>query len=150
MSKTILSAGVVVVHQIDGKWQFLLLRAFQYWDFPKGGVEEGEEPLQAAIREVEEETTITDLDFKWGKDYIETAPYNRGRKIARYYIAETLTTRITLPINPELGRPEHNEFRWVTCEDAEALVTQRVHRILLWATKKLDINQSNAEKPDKR
>ena len=52
---TDISAGVIVVrHQIDG-WNFLLLQSFGYWDFPKGGIEAGEESLQAAVREVEEE-----------------------------------------------------------------------------------------------
>jgi len=42
---------------------YLLLRAYNYWDFPKGVVEVDESPLQAAIREVEEETTLTGLRF---------------------------------------------------------------------------------------
>ena len=137
MPKIMLSAGVVVVHRDNDQWQFLLLRAYQYWDFPKGGVEEGETPLQGAIREVEEESTIADLQFKWGCDYIETEPYNRGKKVARYYLAETETTRVTLPVVPELGRAEHNEFRWVSIEEAKTLVTARVHRILLWARERL-------------
>ena len=72
-------------------WRFLLLRAFNHWDFPKGMVEAGEEPLAAAIREVREETLITDLQFAWGEVYTETGPYSRG-KVARYYIASTDTT----------------------------------------------------------
>ncbi|NPA94834.1 MAG: NUDIX domain-containing protein, partial [Thermodesulfobacteria bacterium] len=88
---------IVVRKDDDGQWKFLLLRAYGYWDFPKGIVEPGEDPVEAAKRETREETTITDLDFKWGYDFRETGPYNRGRKIARYYLAETKTKDISLP-----------------------------------------------------
>ena len=105
----VLSAGVVVTRGEGAQRRYLLLRAYRNWDFPKGVVEAGEDPLQAAIREVEEETSITDLVFNWGYDYRETPPYARG-KVARYYVAETQRLEIHLPVNPELGRPEHDEF----------------------------------------
>ena len=44
------SAGVVVVHFGEGAVQYLLLRAYKNWDFPKGLVEPGEGPLDAAVR----------------------------------------------------------------------------------------------------
>ena len=84
-------------------WRFLLLRAFNHWDFPKGMVETGEEPLAAAIREVREETLITDLQFVWGEVYTETGPYSRG-KVARYYMAQTNTADVTLTVIEALGR----------------------------------------------
>lgn len=115
---------------------FLLLRAYEYWDFPKGMVESGEAPLEGATREVEEETTITDLTFHWGKRYIETGPYNQG-KVARYYIAETRQIQVDLPINPEIGRPEHEEFKWVTFDEAKKMVTPRVAKVLRWARNSL-------------
>src|SRR5271170_8143150 len=93
---TRLSSGVVVVSVIDRKLEFLLLRAYRNWDFPKGLVEAGEEPIQAAIREVREETTLEDLSFEWGMVFMDTGPYNRG-KIARYYIARSKETRVRLP-----------------------------------------------------
>ena len=46
------SAGVVVVRRSAGGWRYLLLRAYGYWDFPKGEVEPGEDPLEAARREL--------------------------------------------------------------------------------------------------
>ena len=49
-----LSAGVVVVRSTPSGWLFLMLRAYRNWDFPKGGVEADEEPLDAARREVRE------------------------------------------------------------------------------------------------
>ncbi|MEK7206333.1 MAG: NUDIX domain-containing protein, partial [Pseudomonadota bacterium] len=88
--KPALSAGVVVVRRTANAWHFLMLRAGHYWDFSKGMVDPGEDPLAAAIRETEEETTLTDLDFRWGHAFTETEPYGKN-KIARYYVAESKT-----------------------------------------------------------
>lgn len=127
-----LSAGVVVVRNVKDSWQFLMLRAYRNWDFPKGLVEPGEQPLDAAIREVKEETLIEDLQFTWGEQYRETAPYSH-KKVARYYIAQTSTESVTLPVRPELGRAEHNEWAWVTYEQGLALCSPRLDPILRWA-----------------
>ena len=75
MTTTQLSAGVVVVRGKPGHCSYLLLRAYSHWDFSKGLLENGEQPIEAARREVEEETGITQLDFRWGYDYYETGPY---------------------------------------------------------------------------
>jgi 8-oxo-dGTP pyrophosphatase MutT (NUDIX family) len=126
------SAGVVVVRNVQHSWLFLMLRAYSNWDFPKGLVESGEQPLEAAIREVQEETLIDQLDFAWGHVYRETPPYGH-KKIARYYVAQTSIEAVTLPVSPELGRPEHNEWRWVSFEQGLALCSPRLDPILRWA-----------------
>jgi bis(5'-nucleosidyl)-tetraphosphatase len=128
----ILSAGVVIVRRFDHEWRYLLLRVYNYWDFPKGEVEPGEDPLGAAVREVGEETTLEDLTFRWGSEFRETPPY-RGGKVARYYLAESRSGDVALPVSEELGRPEHDEFRWMGYEDARALLAERVRPILDWA-----------------
>jgi 8-oxo-dGTP pyrophosphatase MutT (NUDIX family) len=109
-----------------------MLRAFHNWDFPKGICEDGETPVDAAIREVGEETGITDLDFPWGDRNIETGPYNRG-KTARYYLAKTDEETVEMGIAPELGRPEHHEFRWVDFDEAYDLSAPRVRQVVRWA-----------------
>jgi len=131
-TKPLLSAGIVVMRWLEGKPHYLLLRANKYWDFPKGLVEPGENPVQAAIREVEEETTLKNLSFRWGRAYRETPPY-RGGKVARYFVAESGGGEVSLPISPELGHPEHHEFRWATYGEACELVGERVRAILDWA-----------------
>lgn len=127
-----LSAGVAVVRRDPAGWLFLLLRAYRNWDFPKGMVEAGEEPLAAARREVHEETLIDDLEFTWGDVCLDTGPYGH-RKIARYYLAETRTVRVVLPVSPELGRPEHDEWRWVDRATALSLTAARVQPVVRWA-----------------
>ena len=136
-----LSAGVVVVRQTAEGWRFLLLRAFNHWDFPKGMVEPGEQPLDAARREVREESLIDDLEFRWGEPSTRTGPYSRG-KVACYFIATTRTEEITLPVNPELGRPEHSEFRWVDYDEAVQMVSPRVRPVLRWAAQVMNLRES--------
>jgi 8-oxo-dGTP pyrophosphatase MutT (NUDIX family) len=128
------SAGVVVLRREKEIWKYLFLRAFKNWDFPKGVVEPGEDPLKTAIREVEEETGITDLHFSWGEIYKETLPYySREQKKARYYIAHTLQPRVTLSVSPELGKPEHHEYRWVTYDEIISMAPKRLLLVIEWA-----------------
>lgn len=133
MTARILSAGVVVLYWTGDHYYYLLLRAYDYWDFPKGMMEPGETPFACALREVAEETTLTRLRFRWGRVYRQTPPYNHGRKVARYYIAETPTIAVELPVNPALGRPEHSEYCWADRDTAWQLLTPRVQAVLRWA-----------------
>jgi len=86
----------------------------------------------AALREVRKESTITDLAFNWGQQYRETGPYGPD-KVARYYLAETHQKTIDLPINPEIGKPEHEEYVWATYDEALKLVSARVRSVLEWS-----------------
>lgn len=129
---SILSCGFVVVRRTSGGWQTVMLRSFRHWDFPKGVREGDESPLEAARREVAEETSITDLQLEWGDRFIESGPYSRG-KVARYYLGRTEQSHIEMGIAPELGRPEHAEYRWVDFDVAHDLAVPRVRLIVRWA-----------------
>ena len=130
------AAGAVVFRRTERGVRLLVLRAYKNWDFPKGLVEAGEDPLACARREVGEETGLGDFDFV-GDEFKETLPY-ANRKIARYYLAETGEEKIKLPVSPELGRPEHHEFRWVSFEEAEDLLPPRLAVVLEWARSTLN------------
>ena len=127
-----LSAGVVVVRRFPEGWRCLVLRAYRNWDFPKGLVEPDEAPRDAARREAWEETSLSDLRFDWGDEYKETLPY-AGGKVARYYLAESPADPVVLPLSEELGRPEHDEFRWVSFKAAEDVLPPRLAIVLDWA-----------------
>ena len=130
------AAGAVVFRRSDRGIRILLLRAYKNWDFPKGLVEPGESELAAARREVEEETGLADLDYPFGEKLKETLPYS-GNKVARYYLAETDAEKLELPVSPELGRPEHHEYRWASFDEAEDLLPPRLSIVLEWAKKTL-------------
>jgi len=44
---------------------------------------------------------------------------------------------VTLPVSPELGRPEHHEFRWTGWDEARALLPARLLPILDWARERV-------------
>jgi 8-oxo-dGTP pyrophosphatase MutT (NUDIX family) len=138
MDQPVLSAGVVVVRRADHGWRVLLLRVYNYWDCPKGRIEPGEDALTTARRETREETTLDDLEFAWGESFVDTAPYGREKKVSRYFLARTATVDISLPVNPELGKPEHHEWRWFEFEAAEQRVGDRLLQVLRWAQELLD------------
>lgn len=131
-----LSAGVIIVRGAPP--EFLLARCYHYWDFPKGELETGETPLAAAQREVAEETALTALDFRWGPCCYRTPPYTRRGKIACYYLARLASPQqAEIRPNPQTGRYEHHELRWVAAEQARALLGPRVRGALEWALRLL-------------
>ena len=133
MNQTQLSAGIIPIRKKKSEWEFLILRAFAYWDFPKGMVEANEDAQIAAVRELEEETGISRVEFIWGEDFIETEPYGKG-KVARYYAALVKEDfEIQFLPNPVTGIIEHHEYLWVSYEEARALLVPRVQRVLDWA-----------------
>ena len=131
-----LAAGAVVFRRTENGVRLLVLRAYKNWDFPKGMVEPNESELDAARRECAEETGLAELDFPFGDAHRDTLAY-AGGKVARYFLAETQGTAITLPVSPELGRPEHHEWRWVSFDEAEELLPPRLAVVLEWARQTL-------------
>jgi 8-oxo-dGTP pyrophosphatase MutT (NUDIX family) len=127
-----LSCGAVVVRQAEGGWRTLMLRAYRNWDFPKGLCEDGETSKEAAIREVGEETGITDLCFDWGDRFTDTGPYNQG-KVARYFLARTGQESVEMGVSEALGRPEHHEYRWLDFDHAYDIASPRVRLVVQWA-----------------
>lgn len=59
--KQISAAGGLVT---DRKGRFLFIRRFGRWDLPKGAIEKNESAAQAAVREVEEETGLGQLEIR--------------------------------------------------------------------------------------
>jgi 8-oxo-dGTP pyrophosphatase MutT (NUDIX family) len=87
------SAGGVVYRLSHGRPLFLLIRdSYQNWGFPKGHVEAGERAADAALREVREETGLTDVALRGELQTIDWYFRFRGRlihKMCHFYLMET-------------------------------------------------------------
>jgi 8-oxo-dGTP pyrophosphatase MutT (NUDIX family) len=127
----VLSCGILLARPTDDGLVTLMLRAYHHWDFPKGLCEDGETPLEAAIRELREETGIDTIRFDWGERFMETGPYSRG-KTARYYLASTEEKNVVIGPSPDTGEPEHHEWRWVSFDEAYDLSAPRVREVVQW------------------
>jgi 8-oxo-dGTP pyrophosphatase MutT (NUDIX family) len=116
------SAGGVVYRVADGAPLYLLIRdSYRNWGFPKGHVEKGELPDGAALREVSEETGLSDLAMR---GLIETIDWHfrfRGKlihKICHFYLMETAESTTS---------PQRTEgitaCRWLPFGAAEELIS---------------------------
>jgi len=134
-----LSCGVIPFRQNGKRWEVLLLRCFKNWDFPKGMMDKGEDPLTAARREFTEETGISHVEIISPELFVDTEPYSNG-KVARYYPGVvTSEEEVVIRPNPVTGVIEHHEFRWFSLGDAEVKLVPRLKKVLAWARK--NINQ---------
>lgn len=61
--KTEFSAGGVIYKKEGDTVQFvMILNSYDSWTFPKGHIEPKEKPVEAALREVQEETGLKELE----------------------------------------------------------------------------------------
>jgi 8-oxo-dGTP pyrophosphatase MutT (NUDIX family) len=116
------SAGGVVFRVDDGHALFLLIRdSYQNWGFPKGHLEDGEMAEAAALREVSEETGLSDLSVRGAIETIDWFFRFRGQlihKVCHFYLMQTEESS-TLPQHAE----GITACRWSRYEDASTLVS---------------------------
>jgi 8-oxo-dGTP pyrophosphatase MutT (NUDIX family) len=80
------SAGGIVFRRLpEGGAHFLLIRdSYDNWGFPKGHLEDGETPAEAALRETREETGLEQLSVQGPIRIIDWHFRFRGRHIHKY------------------------------------------------------------------
>ncbi len=105
------SCGAVVFIKIEDQTKYLLLYyAAGHWDFVKGNVELNETEKETVLRELQEETAITDASFIDG--FKETIAYFYRRqgltvhKEVVFFIIETHTEKVELSF-------EHVGYIWL-------------------------------------
>jgi ADP-ribose pyrophosphatase YjhB (NUDIX family) len=121
-SATITAGGVV----LNSKGEVLVVsQRGDSWSLPKGHVEEGEDMLTAARREIKEESGVAELQFLKELGTYERYKIGKGgvgednselKRITFY-----LFTTTEMDLKPE--DPHNPEARWMKKEDVGSLLT---------------------------
>lgn len=107
------SAGILLFRD-DPVRSFLLMRTKKTWDLPKGHVERGETDLEAALRELGEETGIPASSIQLDP----TFRFELKRSFKGAYVGALSTEKLyvvflgTLTEPVEIVPTEHEDFQW--------------------------------------
>jgi len=132
------SAGAVLFSETDSGKIFLLLNyPSGHWDFVKGNIEEVETLKQTVVREIREETGITDVEFIDGfEDKIEYHYQRDGNLVHKevvFFLAKTKTIDVKISY-------EHIGFVWLSFDDALKKLTYENAKNIMDKIKKLVFN----------
>jgi 8-oxo-dGTP pyrophosphatase MutT (NUDIX family) len=134
---TDISYGVVPIFKTDDEWQVLLVHQIShrggkhtFWILPKGHAETGELPVEAARRELVEETGVTNVDIQTDHSFdVAYSFVHEGVKIHKtvQFFIGVCTSREVKLTQPE----EIIEMKWCSFAEAKRLVTHRNTRDIL-------------------
>ena len=118
------SAGIVVYHAAStGAIEYLILQyGAGHWDFVKGKLEEGETKVQAAIRELQEETCLTEIEIH--PNFEESLVYKfkdfKGVPIEKtvHFFVGKVAHKGTITLSRE-----HKDYQWLPFGKAIQLLT---------------------------
>lgn len=131
MSRHERSAGIILFRNTPEGPAFLLLDYGSHWDYPKGHLEDGEDDLSAARREVLEETGISqyEIDDAFREEveyYFRSRKHGVVRKTVTFFLARTDAG----PADVSLSH-EHVGFEFLPFELARERLTYATARRLL-------------------
>ncbi len=129
------SAGSIIYRQSSkGKLYLLLNYPSGHWDFVKGNIEKGETFKQTVLREIKEETGISDITFVDGfEDKIEYHYQRDGQVIHKevvFFLSNTKTDQVVLS-------HEHLDYAWLNFDDALEKLTYKTAQKLFKKVKDL-------------
>ena len=113
------SCGAIVYRKRDERYELLLIkhRFGGHWSFPKGHVEQGENEVQTALREVKEETGL-DIELQDGfRQCVEYFPKPHVKKLVVYFLGKALSD------NVHRQEEEVSETTWADIDKAFRMVT---------------------------
>ena len=85
------------------------------WQFIAGGGEDNEKPLDAALREIKEETGLDVTLFNGFREISEYCPFGKIRKRVVFFLAQAFTD------NVKIQEEEIDSYIWVDLQQARKM-----------------------------
>lgn len=133
------SYGIILVLRKDNdEDEFLILQQWQgHWSFPKGHAEEGETPVETAIRELAEETGILDIELSKfpgiKEDYVVEHKGKKWDKTVECFMAFAKNKDVIIQ------EQEIQNYKWATYQEAiDTLNYENTKEVLRTAQKYLE------------
>jgi 8-oxo-dGTP pyrophosphatase MutT (NUDIX family) len=127
------SSGGIVFRVIDKTIEILLLQDLKTrWSIPKGHIESGETPKQAAVREVSEETNIKELKVHSKLDKIHFFYRMEGKLIfMTNFVFLIESTNSSEKLQTEADAPWIVDVQWFDAEQAYDILEYKATKIIL-------------------
>ena len=137
------SVGVIVFYKKSEQIEYLILKHRQgHWSFSKGHAETGEKKSDTALRELREETGITDIEFLHDESLLnEKYEFINKKeqlvfKSVDYFIAEAKDK------NVRIDSTEILDYKWCSFQFALNTITFTESKNLLRKTNKIVLNKN--------
>ena len=137
------SIGVIVFYKKGEQVEYLILKHKQgHWTFSKGHAEAGEKKLDTALRELREETEITDIEFLNDESLLKEKYEFKNKKdklvfkSVEYFIAETKDKDV------RVDGTEILDYKWCSFQSALNTITFNESKNLLIKANKIVLNKN--------
>ncbi len=128
------SFGVIpILKKPDGSLLFCLVQhQGEHYGFPKGHPNPGEEPVETARRELQEETGLVDVEIIPEVHFDHSYMFEKDEitydKTVRYFLGHVSNMNTEIP---EDFKHEISEMKWLSHEEAREVITYETAKLLL-------------------
>lgn len=125
------ACGFLIVRG-DPLTSFLLMEHKDRWDLPKGHLDGNESELECALRELREETGITENQIDIDPNFRFTTRYHvqSKRTAGRKKLKELVIFLAKLKTTQEIVPTEHQGFRWFPWNPPHSIQTNTIDPLL--------------------
>jgi bis(5'-nucleosidyl)-tetraphosphatase len=103
-----------IIYDDNGSFYFLIfhrVRGWDGWEFPKGGIKEGETSEEALVREVREETGLSKFRVAGKLDEQRIFEADGVKHVFDVFVVES---SMNIPVTLQKEDPEHDTYLWAT------------------------------------
>ncbi len=128
------SCGIITILKKEKDFFLILKQTDEHWSFPKGHMKKGETSRETALRELKEETGITEIKLASLPSIFEEYDFccniTNCHKINEYFIGFVVDDKVVIQVE------EISEYKWATFEEVMKIFQYESRKEVLTQAKK--------------